>query len=61
MNYKPKSIFFPISLHGWEYDSPTGYQIGHRYILTCLFLRETVAVVIYRLISKGGLSIQLNK
>lgn len=36
-------------------------QIGHRNILTCPFLRETVAVVIYRLTSKEVLSVQLNK
>ena len=60
MNYKPKSIYFPISLNGLEYDSPTGNQIDRAQIYFN-FLRETVAVVIYRLISKGVLSIQLNK
>lgn len=36
-------------------------EIGHRNTLTCLFLREIVAVVIYKLTSEGALSIQLNK
>lgn len=36
-------------------------QVGHRYIITCFFLREIVAVLSYRSISKGVISIQLNK
>jgi len=32
MNYKPKSIYFPISLNGWEYDSSTGNQIDRAQI-----------------------------
>lgn len=40
MNYKPKSMYFPISLNGLEYDSSTGSQIDRAQTYFNLYLSK---------------------